>query len=182
MQIQPLLNDITDQLKEAQIKLGFGPSTVKLYYNPASLAVLTGVTSADVPAMATALAAEPAFTASPLGRLSFAPHDDRVEITIPQDGVRYVHEQVEASPFLQALIGLFAGHHHASMEDVAALFDQQNAPYVRRDMPTGGEFDCVLFFPDGLPDGYYYFFKEEMGHLSYHRFRPEDAAQLLKNT
>lgn len=181
MQIQPLLLDITDQLKEAQIKLGFGPSTVKLYYNPASLSMLTGAEAANVPAMAAALSAEPAFSASPLGQLTFAPHDDRVEITIPQDGVRYVHEQVEASPFLQALIGLFAGHHHASMEEVAALFDEQKTPYVRRNMPAGGEFDCVLYFPDGQPDSYYYFFKEEMGHLSYHRFRPEDAAHLLEN-
>ena len=124
MQIQPLLLDITDQLKEAQIKLGFGPSTVKLYYNPASLSMLTGAEAANVPAMAAALSAEPAFSASPLGQLIFAPHDDRVEITIPQDGVRYVHEQVEASPFLQALIGLFAGHHHASMEEVAAWLEE----------------------------------------------------------
>lgn len=181
MRIQPLLTDITDQLKEAQIKLGFGPSTVKLYYHPASLAVLTGERASDVPAMAAALAQEPAFSSSPLGQLAFQPHEDRVEITIPQEGVQYVHEQVEASPFLQALTGMFAGHHHASMEDVLKLFDQQNAPYVHRIMPDGGEFDCVLYFPEGQPDSYCYFFKEEMGHLSYHRFRPEDAAHLLES-
>ncbi len=181
MRIAPLLQDITDQLKEAQIKLGFGPSTVKLYYAPTSLAVLTGLPAADAHTMADALAAQPAFTASPLGELCFQPHEDRVEVTIPQDGVRYVHEQVEASPFLQALIGQFAGHHHADMAEVRQLFDRQQAPYVCRQMPAGSEFDCVLYFPNGQPDGYCYFFKEEMGHLSYHRFRPEDAAHLLED-
>lgn len=181
MQIQPLLMDITDQLKEAQIKLGFGPSTVKLYYTPASLAVLTGAAATDAQTMVESLSAEAAFSASPLGQLSFQPHEDRVEITIPQEGVRYVHEQVEASPFLRELIGLFAGHHHASMEEVTALFQKQNVPFVHRTMPAGAEFDCVLYFPQGQPDSYCYFFKEEMGHLSYHRFRPEDAAHLLED-
>ena len=179
MRIQPLLTDITDQLKEAQIKLGFGPSTVKLYYTTAALAALTGADEPDAQAMAAALCKEPSFTASSLGDLSFLPHEDRVEVTIPKEGVRYVHEQVEASPFLQALIGMLAGHHHTTMAEVTALFDQQRSPYVCRRMPESAEFDCVLYFPDGQPDGYCYFFKEEMGHLSYHRFRPEDATHLL---
>ncbi len=180
MNIRPLLQDITDQLKEAQIKLGFGPSTVKLYYTPAALAVLTGCENESPARQAASLAALPEMTQSPLGALQLAPHEDRVEVTIPQAGVRYVHENVEASPFLCGLIGLFAGHYHTTMAQVTALFDAQQAPYERRDMPEGAEFDCMLCFPGGVPDGYCYFFKEEMGHLSYHRFRPEDARHLLE--
>ena len=179
MNIRPLLQDITDQLKEAQIKLGFGPSTVRLYYTPAALVALTGIRENDPAQLATALTAEPESTQSPLGALQIAPHQDRVEITIPAGGVRYVHEYVEASPVLCGLIGLFAGHHHTTMAEVTALFEQQGMPYVRRDMPQGAEFDCMLCFPEGKPDAYCYVFKEEMGHLSYHRFRPEDAAHLL---
>ncbi|MBQ8537997.1 MAG: DUF3877 family protein [Clostridia bacterium] len=181
MMAQPFLQDITDQLKEAQVKLGFGPSTVKLYYTVAALQALTGLTHADEQAMAAALADEAAFSASPLGQLGFLPHEDRVEVTIPQEGVRYVHEQVEASPFLRELIGLFAGHHHATMAEVTALFERQETAFVSRSMPAGAEFDCALYFPDGQPDGYCYFFKEEMGHLSYHRFRQEDAKRLLED-
>lgn len=181
MNVRPLLQDITDQLKEAQIKLGFGPSTVKLYYTPASLALLTGAFAADAADMAAALSALPAAWHGRLGALQFAPHEDRVEITIPKEGVQYVHEHVEASPFLCGMIGLFAGQHHTSMAEVTDLFEKQGKPYVRRDMPAGAEFDCMLRFPGGEPDGYCYFFKEEMGHLSYHRFRPEDAAHLLEN-
>jgi len=179
MRTQPLLSDITDQLKEAQIKLGFAPSTVKLYYTITSLAALTGCTASNANDVAAALCAEEGFTATQLGTLCFQPHEDRVEVTIPQDGVRYVHEQVEASPFLQALIGMFAGHHHHGMAQVIELFDRQQSPYVYRQMPPGSEFDSLLYFCNGQPDGYCYFFKEEMGHLSYHRFRPEDAAHLL---
>jgi hypothetical protein len=179
MNIRPLLEDITDQLKEAQIKLGFGPSTVKLYYTTAALSALTGAAPASPEAMAESLASIPGAADTGLGTLQFLPHGDRVEVTIPREGVRYVHEQVEASPFLLGLIGLFAGHHHATMQQVTALFESQNAPYIRRDMPQGAEFDHVLYFPSGQPDGYCYFFKEELGHLSYHRFRPEDARHLL---
>ena len=179
MNIRPLLEDITDQLKEAQIKLGFGPSTVKLYYTTAALSALTGATAAQPQAMAEELSAAAEAADTGLGALQFLPHGERVEITIPREGVRYVHEQVEASPFLLGLIGLFAGHHHATMQEVTALFESQNTPYIRRDMPQGAEFDHVLYFPGGEPDGYCYFFKEEMGHLSYHRFRPEDAQHLL---
>lgn len=179
MNIRPLVQDITDQLKEAQIKLGFGPSTVRLYYTPAALSALTGCGETAPEALAAALAALPEIAESPLGALQIAPHEDRVEITIPENGVRYVHENVEATPFLCGLIGLFGGHHHTTMAQVTALFDAQQAPYTRRDMPAGSEFDCMLYFPGGVPDGYCYFFKEEMGHLSYHRFRPEDARQLL---
>lgn len=179
MNLGPLWQDVTDQLKEAQIKLGFGPSTVKLYYTPASLCALTGAQAADGPILAHQLTEAAAHAPASLGSVTFQPHQDRVEVTIPEAGVRYVHEQVEASPFLRALIGLFAGHHHASMEEVIALFAAQQVPYVCRTMPQGAEFDQVLFFPSGQPDGYCYFFKEEMGHLSYHRFRPEDASHLL---
>lgn len=181
MNIRPLLEDITDQLKEAQIKLGFGPSTVKLYYTTAALCALTGAAPAAPEAMAEALSSLPGAADTGLGALQFLPHGERVEITIPREGVRYVHEQVEASPFLLGLIGLFAGHHHATMQEVTALFESQNTPYIRRDMPQGAEFDHVLYFPGGEPDGYCYFFKEEMGHLSYHRFRPEDARHLLSD-
>lgn len=181
MNIRPLIQDITDQLKEAQIKLGFGPSTVKLYYTTAALCALTGSGDTSPEKLAAALSALPRSEYAGLGELQFLPHGDRVEITIPTEGVRYVHEQVEASPFLRGLIGMFAGHHHTTMEEVSALFESQQMPYIRRDMPKGAEFDHVLYFPGGEPDGYCYFFKEEMGHLSYHRFRPEDAEHLLKD-
>lgn len=180
MNIRPLLQDITDQLKEAQIKLGFGPSTVKLYYTTAGLSTLTGVRAADAAGVADALTEAAAAEKGPLGSITFRPHEDRVEVTVPESGVRYVHEHVEASPFLCGLIRLFAGHHHTTMAEVTALFDAQQTPYERRDMPEGAEFDRMLRFPAGDPDGYCYFFKEEMGHLSYHRFRPEDAAHLLE--
>ena len=175
----PLLQDIADQLKEAQIKLGFAPGTVKLYYTCASLSALTGRCDETPEALSESLSADGALAASPLGQLGFAAHDGRVEVTIAREGVRYVYEEVEASDFLRGLIGLFAGHHHPSMDDVTELFRRQDAPYVRREMPEGAEFDCVMYFPAGQPDAYHYFFKEEMGHLGYHRFRPEDAAAFV---
>ncbi len=181
MLMHPLLQDIADQLKEAQIKLGFAPGTVRLYYTAASLAALTGKAGEDAQILSASLSADGALAASPLGQLGFAAHDGRVEVTVSRDGVRYVYEEMEAPAFLSGLIGLFAGHRHPAMEEVTELFRRQNVPFVHMQMPQDAEFDCVLYFPGGQPDAYWYFFKEEMGHLGYHRFRPEDA-QVLMNS
>ncbi len=179
MQIQPLLQDIADQIKEAQIKLGFGPSTLRLYYTVASVNALTDADECDAVQLAEQLN-NADLTSSCFAGVSFRAHDERIEVTVPESGVSYVHQHVEASPFLQQLIRLFAGHGHPSMEDVTAVFAAQGAPYQRVDMPEGSDFDCALFFPGEAPDRYYYFFKAEMGHLSYHRFLPKEAQVLLK--
>ena len=39
---------------------------------------------------------------------------------------------------------------------------------------SNGEFDYLLRFADGVPDDYYYCFKDEGCHMVYHRFLPED--------
>ncbi|MBE5802374.1 MAG: hypothetical protein E7319_08835 [Clostridiales bacterium] len=176
---QPLLQDITDQIKEAQIKLGFSPNAVRLYYTVPSLCRLTGAVADDAESLCRLLSGEAFFSSSPLGALTFVPDSDRIAVTTPAQGVRYVHEHVDAPAFLLALIGLFAGHHHVSVEELTALFASQQSPYARLDMPPGNDFSFALYFPDGQPDRYYYFISEEMGHLSYHRFRPEDALPYL---
>lgn len=179
MQMQLLLQDITDQIKEAQMKLGFGPSTLRLYYTVASVNALTDAQAPEAEQLAQQLNRADV-SASYLAGISFRAHDGRIEVTVPEDGVRYVHQHVEASPFLQQLIQLFAGHGHPSMEDVTAVFAAQSAPYQRIDMPQNSDFDCALFFPGEVPDRYYYFLKDEMGHLSYHRFLPKEAQALLE--
>ena len=42
-----------------------------------------------------------------------------------------------------------------------------------------GDFDWAFHFADGIPDRYYYCFKDEGCHLIYHRFLPEDYEELL---
>ena len=62
------------------------------------------------------------------------------------------------------------------MEQVKKLFEQQPFPSVV-EQTTGGEFDTVIHFTQG-DDRYYYCFKDEGFHITYHRFLPADYKDL----
>lgn len=117
-----------------------------------------------------------------MGKLSFSLHGDRVEISIPPKGVRYVHEQVEEPLFLSALIRLFQTKHHCSIEDVRKVFESVKEDYVcEKFLGEAAErmgFDYVLYFKNETIDAYRYCIKEEMGHTVYHRFTREDYERL----
>lgn len=203
MERDKLIANMTDQIKEAQLKLGYAEETVRLYYPLSSLRILLGVEDADSTdgtLGANAADAEAALAADagtvlasikvelegwedcPLGKLSVCLHGDRVEIGIPPEGVRYVHEQVQDPAFLSALIGLFQTKHHCSIEDVRRVFESFQEDYVCEKLSQEAAermgFDYVLYFKDGAVDAYYYCIKEEMGHTVYHRFTREDYERL----
>ena len=68
---------------------------------------------------------------------------------------------------------MVAGH-HATMDEVIELFKAYSARVHVQRMPLGEEFDCLIYFEDGEPDAFYYCLKEDMGHVSYHRFTKAD--------
>lgn len=195
MERDKLIANMTDQIKEAQLKLGYAEETVRLYYPLSSLCMLLGVEgadsgdrisagfAADAEAVLADLKAElEGWEDCPLGKLSVCLHGDRVEIGISPEGVRYVHEQVKDPAFLSALIGLFQTKHHCSIEDVCKVFEGFQEDYVceklSREAAERMGFDYVLYFKDGMVDAYYYCIKEEMGHTVYHRFTREDYERL----
>ena len=192
MERDKLIANMTDQIKEAQLKLGYAEETVRLYYPLSSLRMLLGVEGADGTSGADATDAGTVLAAlkaelegwedCPLGKLSVCLHGDRVEIGIPPKGVRYVHEQVKEPAFLSALIGLFQTKHHCSIEDVRRVFKSFQEDYVCEKLSKEAAermgFDYVLYFKDGAVDAYYYCIKEEMGHTVYHRFTREDYERL----
>lgn len=182
MERDKLITNMADQIKEAQLKLGYAEETVRLYYPLSSLRVLLGTPNINAPDAGTALAALKAefegWEGCPLGKLSFRLHEDRMEIGIPPEGVRYVHEQVQEPAFLSALIALFQAKPHCSIKDVCRVFESFSGDYVCEKLPAEAAermgFDYVLYFQDGAVDAYYYCIKEEMGHTVYHRFTKED--------
>lgn len=177
MNSEKLIKNIIDQMKEAQIKLGFAKETTRLYYPVASLNAMLGIHAENDEEMLEALAA-PAFHDTGLGPLHFSAHKGRIEISVPPEGAEYVHEKVEAPAFLKAMIELFRQNHHCSVGDVRALFESFSKDYVYEKMPEGSDFDAVLYFKDISVDAYYYCVKEEMGHTIYHRFTKEDMENL----
>lgn len=190
MERYKLIANMTDQIKEAQLKLGYTEETVRLYYPLSSLRMLLGVEGTDSTdgtsgvnvALAVLKAELEDWEDCPLGKLSVCLHGDRVEIGIPPEGVRYVHEQVKTPAFLSALIELFQTKHHCSIEDVRRVFESFQEDYVceklSREAAERMGFDYVLYFKDGAVDAYYYCIKEEMGHTVYHRFTREDYERL----
>ncbi len=179
MNPEKLIENIVDQIKEAQIKLGYAKETVRLYYPAESLCRWLGLEAMGDEELAAFLSEEPAFSDTVLGKLQFAAHKGRIEARIPPEGVQYVHQQAPAPEFLKDLIGFFGEHPHCRLEEVCEIFAKYSKDYVCEKMPEGADFDYVLYFPDESVDAYYYCVKEEMGHTIYHRFIKEDYQALL---
>ena len=168
-----LEQNLIDQMKEAQLKLGFEEETMRLYYPVASLNLLLGTDCEKAGEMKETLEKLFAEPESRLGKLEFAVRADRIEVSVPPEGARYVHEHMGDVAFLQKIVSLFSDSHGKSVEDVKQVFGKFGA-YVCEQMPEGSDFDQVLYFEDPSVDEYYYCVKEEMGHLIYHRFLKED--------
>ena len=147
-----LEQNLIDQMKEAQLKLGFEEETMRLYYPVASLNLLLGTNCETAKEMVTELTALFADRKSVLGAMSFRVSAGRID--------------------------LFSNPHDKSVGDVKAVFEKFGA-YVCEEMPEGSDFDEALHFEDPSVDEYYYCVKEEMGHLIYHRFLKEDYQKLL---
>jgi hypothetical protein len=170
-----------DQIKEAQLKLGYAKETVRLYYPAPSLMRLLEMEAEISPdALVELLQKEPALSSSPLGGLEFSNRGKRIEVQVPPEGAEYVHREIPKPEFLAALIGLFAANPHSTLEEICGVFASFDETYICRQMPEGSDFDCVLYFPDGKIDAYCYCIKEEMGHTIYHRFTREDYEELLR--
>ncbi len=174
MRKQRLIQIIIDQIKEAQLKLGYVQETVRLYFPVSSLNALLGTSCADAYEMSALLAADDSLADTCIGKLQAAPCGDRIEISIPPSGGNYVYNKVRTPPFLQDMIRLFQEHHQLSLEEIKAVFAGYSQDYVCQKMPEGSDFDYVMYFTDPQIDEYYYCIKWEMGHTVYHRFIQED--------
>lgn len=166
-----LEKNIIDQIKEAQLKLGFVRETVRLYYPMESILGIV-----EEPVM------EPDFLCQQLEGafpdFAFGIHAGRVEICVPPSYVEYVHKEVETPAFLATLIDQFQKHHHLNVEQIKEIFSGFG-DYVCQQMPEGTDFDYVFYFRNPAVDEYYYCIRMEMGHTIYHRFLKSDYEQLL---
>ncbi|MDO4616340.1 MAG: DUF3877 family protein [Lachnospiraceae bacterium] len=178
MNTDRLIKNILDQVKEAQLKLGFARETMRLYYPVSSLNELLHANAETAEEMAELLQSADLFSGLP-GEASFRTHAGRLEICVPPETVVFCHEQLPEPAFLKAMIELFAAHHAPDRTMLRQVFEKFSDSYVLEEMPEGTDFDYVMYFPGKEPDEYYYCIKEEMGHTIYHRFMEEDYRQLL---
>ena len=96
-----LEQNITDTIKESQIKLGFTPNAVTLFYPLDSLNAITGgeLTAEEM------IKAIDEYKSEILSCEASLAQDGRIAVTVSEESVRAIHEKVEASPFLVEFIG-----------------------------------------------------------------------------
>ena len=107
-----------------------------------------------------------------LGMVEVSHRGDRFCFHILPEGVEYVHENTKENEFIRELVNLVAKH-GCTIDQIYELFTA-HSDRVGREKMDNGEFDERIWFQDDADDPYYYCFKQEGGHMIYHRFLPEE--------
>lgn len=194
-----LERSLIDVIKEEQAKLGYYREDIRLYYSLSSLNHFLGMdvnadkmqkilegTGENVDETrnivegkeAGSATAEPivagmnATLSDKLGMVEVSHRGDRFCFHILPEGVEYVHENTKENEFIRELVNLVAKH-GCTINQIYELFTARS-DRVGREKMDNGEFDERIWFEDDADDPYYYCFKQEGGHMIYHRFLPED--------
>lgn len=181
MENERLIKNLTEQIKEAQLKLGYVRETIRLYFPVQSMCDILKTELVSGKELIALLEEEKEFEDTVLGKLNFTLcRGDRIEVCISARGAAYVHEQVENPPFLERMIEMFQRNHRLTIEEICEFFAGFSNHYVCEKMKPGADFDYVLYFPDHKPDSWYYCVKIEMEHTIYHRFTEADYRLLTE--
>jgi len=176
MNFEALEQNLTDNILEAQIKLGYAPMPISLNFMLTSLNHLLE-TNADADEMARILPQFFAYVQERLGEITCRPIDGGFCFRIPAEGAVYVHDHAQGDVFIAALLEEIRKP-EPSLEAVFSVFRSFSDAAVIEESPDD-EFDYLAYFPDGNPDSYRYCIaaEEEIDgslHISYHRFTKAD--------
>jgi len=180
MRIEDLINNIEDQIEEAQIKLGYADESVRLYYPLDSMNdFLKSKYENNIDCINSLLSNEE-FVNSELGGVELNDHGRNIEVVVGRAGVKYVYENRETSKFLVEFINAFAENHHLKIDEIKKIFEKYGK-YSCVDVPESSGFKWAVYFLDEGIDEYVYCINEEMGHTIYHRFTKNDYKKLLES-
>lgn len=177
MNFERFEKNLIDNIKEAQLKLGYDNRPMSLNYMTASLKNLLGTDVTD-----DVLSKFSEYVSPKLGILSFHPIKSGICITIPTEGTAYVNS-LSGYDFIAELIKKVSSH--TSLEEVTAVFRKYSDNVVIEESTTE-EFDLLAYFPDKCPDEYFYCLAAEPCisggcHAMYHRFIREDYEEIFSN-
>lgn len=184
-----LYRHICDNVLEVIEKIGFTATALHYNYPPRTLATLLGDREMGPDALVAALDRFCREHAATLGRLSwrYRPEDDIYTLTLPAEGVCYLHTHEQCPPFTRELIAL-SRTPMVSRDEIRALFARYAGEdgYVSCPAPEG-EFDEVLRFPPSAIAAasercYLYCMEYGEEHCEYHRLLPEDYGELYGDT
>lgn len=173
MDFAKLEKNISDFIYEAQLKIGFGSHKMSINYPLDSLNRLLGV-NAGMDEMEEYLSRFADYAEERLGRVEFERQygGKLIRIDVPAKGAEYIYEHADKCSFLPEFVSLIR-EKGITLEDVTALF-RKYSDKVHVEKSANDEFDYLVYFEDGKPDGYYYCFADEGIQLTYHRFTKED--------
>lgn len=181
MNMDRFVENIIEQIKEVQLKLGYVKEVIRLYYPVESLNSLLQTDYKSGRELIAGLECNPAFTRTVLGNLEVSLcKGERIAVSVPPEGTEYVEKHVPNPEFLAAIIELFQKKHDLTIEEICHCFESFNPHYVCEKMKPENDFDYVLYFSDKKPDSWYYCVRMEMGHTIYHRFTEEDYRLLIQ--
>lgn len=166
-----LEQNIIDMIEEQQLKLGYLPETVRLYYPLSSLNRFLGIES-SVEGMTGHLLKFSAQTKERLGGVVVSNQGERFCIAVPPKGAEYIHTHQRSKGFLTDLINTVQ-RHGCTLEEVLDQF-YKYSKHVHMEKMNNGEFDYLVYFEDGVPDSYRYCLSVEECHIIYHRYTLED--------
>lgn len=170
MNFARLEKNLTDNIKEAQLKLGFDKRPMSLNYMSASLGHLLGGECTE-----NVLAEFAEYAKSRLGVITFRAIKDGFCITVSAEGTAYVNN-LKGYDFIAELISAVRNH-GTSMEQVLEIFGKYSSKVIT-EKSNSDEFDLLVYFGNGEPDEYYYCLTDEGCHITYHRFIREDYTDL----
>lgn len=166
-----LENNIIDVIKEEQIKLGYRSETIRLYYPMESINNLLG-TDYSLTELTGILDQFCVYVNTRLGNMTYSNKDMRFCLTIPPDGVTYIHEKIDDRYFLREFIEKISSH-NCTLDEILEVFHRYSDNIICKEI-NNEEFDYLIYFKDENPDSYMYCLKFEDCHVIYHRFTKED--------
>lgn len=171
MNYDALEHNIIDMIEEQQLKLGYLPETVRLYYPLSSLNRFLGMES-SIEEMTGHLLRFSEQTKAHLGGIAVSNQGERFCIAIPPEGAEYIHASQSPKGFLADLIHTVQ-RHGCTLEEVLDQF-YKYSEQVHVEKMDNEDFDYLVYFEDGMPDSYRYCLSVEGCHIIYHRYTMED--------
>ena len=171
-----LKKNICDNIKECEIKIGYREEDMNLYYPQASLLELL---PAEKENLSEALAAFCRTSEPELGKLTIKETEEkgRYCIHVPSAGVKYVHENLEDSPFLKAFLAeIFKPGN--TVEDMIKIFQSFSQDII---IEKVDEQEWGISFQNPEIDPYVYYLEQDAFGLQYHRFTRQ-AYDALKDS
>lgn len=171
-----LRQNILDSVKECEIKLGYREEAISLYYPESVLLELLSVGENE---LSKAIVAFCMSVSGELGKVSIVETHEkgRYQITIPKDGVAFVHEHVKESPFVKEFVEEIY-RPGMTVDAVVALFKKYSEDVVAEQVEEG---EWAVYFADSQMDAYVYYIEEDDFGLQYHRFTKKSYEMIVED-